>query len=140
MNTSDNRVNGPDIDVPDSCSRGNGEDNTGSKTYQTYTKTNPETGEVYSGRTSGTGTPAENVRRRDANHHMNAKGFGPAVLDKSSSDYQAIRGREQMLIEHHGGAQSTGGNSGNTINGIGANNKNRDSYINAAKGEFGEIE
>src|SRR5690606_7693453 len=27
------------------------------KTYQTYTKTNPDTGEVYSGRTSGTKAP-----------------------------------------------------------------------------------
>ncbi len=69
------------------------------KTYQTYTKTNPETGEVYSGRTSGYGNPAENVRRRDANHHMNRKGFGPAVLDKSSTNYNSIRGREQLLIE-----------------------------------------
>ena len=45
------------------------EGGTGLRTYQTYTKTNPKTGKVYSGRTSGTGTPAENVRR-DANHHM----------------------------------------------------------------------
>ena len=116
------------------------EGGTGVRTYQTYTKTNPKTGQVYSGRTSGTGTPAENVRRRDANHHMNDKGFGPAVLDRSSSNSQAIRGREQMLIDHHGGAQSTGGNSGNAINGISSNNKNRDNYINAARGEFGDIE
>lgn len=34
-----------------------------------------------------------------------------------------------MLIDHYGGPQSTGGTSGNTINGIGANNKNRDTYI-----------
>ncbi|MDX1702018.1 MAG: hypothetical protein R3250_15435 [Melioribacteraceae bacterium] len=27
------------------------------KTYQTYTKTNSKTGEVYTGRTIGTGTP-----------------------------------------------------------------------------------
>lgn len=112
----------------------------GSKTYQTYTKTNPVTGEVYSGRTSGTGTPAENVRNRNANHHMNAKGFGPAVLDKTSDSYEAIRGREQMLIDYHGGAQSMGGKSGNAINGIGPNNQKKDIYINAAKGEFGDIE
>ena len=79
------------------------------KTYQTYTKTNPTTGEVYSGRTSGTGTPLENIARRDANHHMNAKGFGPAQLDKSSSNYNAIRGREQQLIDLNGGAKSMGG-------------------------------
>ncbi len=69
------------------------------KTYQTYTKTNPQTGEVYSGRTSGYGTPTENVRARDRGHHMNDNGFGPAVLDKSSTNYNAIRGREQLLIK-----------------------------------------
>ena len=109
------------------------------KTYQTYTKTNPQTGEVYSGRTSGYGNPAENIRRRDANHHMNRKGFDPAVLDKSSSDYNAIRGREQMLIEKFGGAKSDGGTSGNAINGIGKNNKKKDIYIKSAKKIFGDI-
>lgn len=29
---------------------------------------------------------------------MNSRGYGPAVLDKSSTNYNAIRGREQMLI------------------------------------------
>ena len=112
----------------------------GKKTFQTYTKKNPVTGEVYSGRTSGIGTPAENVRKRDANHHMNDKGFGPAVLDKTSDNYEAIRGREQILIDNYGGAQSMGGTSGNAINGIGPNNKKKDIYINAAKGEFEDIE
>ena len=41
------------------------------KTYQTYTKTNKETGQVFVGRTSGYGTPEQNVKRRDQNHHMN---------------------------------------------------------------------
>lgn len=71
---------------------------------------------------------------------MNNKGFGPAVLDKTSDNYEAIRGREQMLIDYHGGAQSMGGTSGNAINGIGPNNQKKDIYINAAKGEFGDIE
>ena len=110
------------------------------KTYQTYTKTNPQTGKVYSGRTSGYGNPAENVRRRDANHHMNRKGFGPAVLDKSSTNYNSIRGREQLLIEKNGGAKSTGGTSGNAINGIGKNNKKKSIYINSAIEEFGGFE
>lgn len=51
----------------------------GQKTYQTYTKTNPITGEVYSGRTSGRGSPFENVARREVGHHMNEKGFDVAV-------------------------------------------------------------
>jgi RHS repeat-associated protein len=50
--------------------------------YVTYTKTNPQTGEVYSGRTMGTGDPAKIVKARDSGHHMNKAGFGPAVLDK----------------------------------------------------------
>ena len=80
------------------------------KTHQTYTKTNPSTGQVYSGRTSGTGTPAQKVARRDAGHHKTADGFGPARLDKSSSNAAAIRGREQQLLEAaHGGAKSRGG-------------------------------
>ena len=112
----------------------------GSKTYQTYTKTNPVTGEVYSGRTSGKGSPADNVRNRDSNHHMNNKGFGPAKLDKTTDNYYAIRGREQMLIDYYGGAKSVGGTSGNAINGIGPNNKKRTIYLNASKGEFGDIE
>ena len=108
----------------------------GGKTYQTYTKTNPVTGEVYSGRTSGYGTPEQNVARRDAHHHMNAKGFGPAVLDKSSNNYDAIRGREQQLIDMYGGAKSTGGTSGNTIKGISSNNPKYDTYMNACNQEF----
>jgi RHS repeat-associated protein len=107
------------------------------KTYQTYTKTNPETGEVYTGRTSGTGTPEENVANRDVNHHMNDQGFGPAKLDKSSSNPDAIRGREQQQIEANGGAKSQGGTSGNAINGVSAKNPKADQYKNAANQEFG---
>ncbi|MGN0632908.1 MAG: polymorphic toxin-type HINT domain-containing protein [Oscillospiraceae bacterium] len=109
------------------------------KTYQTYTKTNPKTGEVYSGRTSGYGTPKENVAKRDKNHHMNEKGFGPAVLDKSSTNKDAIRGREQQLIDSNGRAKSQGGTSGNAIRGIGLNNKNKDRYMKSATDEFGEL-
>lgn len=90
----------------------------GTKTYQTYTKTNSTTGEVYSGRTSGTISPVENIRIRDMKHHINDKGFDPAVLDKSSTNAAAIRGREQQLIDMNGGAKSIGGGSGNAINEI----------------------
>ena len=65
---------------------------------------------------------------------------GPAVLDKTSSDYNAIRGREQLLFEKYGGAKSTGGTSGNAINGIGKNTKKKSIYNNAAIDEFGDIE
>ena len=104
--------------------------------YQIYTKSNPETGEVYSGRTSGYGSAVDNGKKRDLNHHMNDKGVGPAKFDET--DYNAIRGREQMLIEANGKAKSVGGTSGNAINGIGPNNKNRDKYLNAAKDAFGK--
>lgn len=62
---------------------------------------------------------------------MNAKGFGPAQLDKSSANPAAIRGREQQLIDQHGGAQSAGGTSGNKINGISHRNPNRDAFMKA---------
>jgi len=77
----------------------------GAKSFQTYLKHHPNL-EPYAGRTSGTGTPEENVQLRDrSRHHMNEKGYGEAELDKSSSNPDAIRGREQQLIEANGGAQ-----------------------------------
>ncbi|MCB2362510.1 RHS repeat-associated core domain-containing protein [Clostridium estertheticum] len=106
------------------------------KTYQTYTKVNTKTGEVYSGRTSGKGTPLENVANRDRNHHMNDKGFEPSELDVSTTNKNAIRGREQQLIDKNGGAKSQGGTSGNAINGIGKNNKKKEIYLKAAEKEF----
>lgn len=109
----------------------------GQRTYQTYTKTNPRTGEVYSGRASGRGTPAQNVARRDSSHHKTKEGFGPARLDRSSSNPQAIRGREQQLIERNGGARSQGGTSGNQINGISDRNPNGAACRAAANKEFG---
>jgi RHS repeat-associated protein len=105
----------------------------GTTTYQTYTKTHPTTGEVYTGRTSGKNTPEQNVKNRDSNHHMNKEGFGPAKLDKSSTNKDAIRGREQQLINQNGGAKSQGGSSGNKINGISPNNSKIDTYLNATK-------
>jgi hypothetical protein len=107
-------------------------------TYETYTKTN-KNGVVYSGRTKGNGSPTQNVNKRDRNHHMTKKGYGPAVLDKSSPNSSSIRGREQMLVDANGGAQSFGGSSGNAINGISPTNPNRMTYLNAAMKEFGLI-
>jgi hypothetical protein len=111
----------------------------GKKTYQTYTKTNLETGEVYSGRTSGTEDAATNVANRDRNHHMTEQGFGPAELDQSSSNPDAIRSREQQLIGAHGGAQSEGGTSGNAYNGISRTNKKGPGYLDAATQTFGKL-
>ena len=109
------------------------------KTYQTYTKTHPVTKEVYVGRTSGTLSPKENVQKRDRNHHMNKKGFGPAELDKSSSNPDAIRGLEQHMIEVYGGAKVDGGTSGNTINGISPTNPKAEYYKQQMLLEFFNI-
>ena len=65
------------------------------KTYVTYTKVNPKTDEVYSGRAIGYGTPKEVVANRDRKHHMNEKGFEKAKLDRFSTNPDAFRGREQ---------------------------------------------
>ena len=108
------------------------------KTYQTYIKTNPFTKKKYVGRTSGKGTPLENIQKRDRNHHMNKKDYGPAELDKSSDNPDAIRGQEQYQIEQNGGAQSQGGDSGNAINGVSPRNPNREKYEQERKKEFGE--
>jgi RHS repeat-associated protein len=110
----------------------------GEKTYQTYIKKakDPSTHGDYSGRTSGTGTPEQNIAKRDANHHMNDT-HGPAMLDKSSNNPDAIRGREDQNIQSNGGAQSHKGTSGNRIEGISPNNNKKQQYINAANKEFG---
>jgi RHS repeat-associated protein len=108
-------------------------------TYQTYTRYNPSTGQCYPGRTSGDGTPEANVRNRGYGQPLlNAEGFNPPVLDRSSSSYNAIRGREQQLIELNGGARSSGGDSRNMINGIGRMNLAGPTiYTPAANSAFG---
>lgn len=115
--------------------------------FVTYTKRNKETGEVYSGRASGKISDdainddlAEQIlAKRDSSHHKNEEGFDFAKLDVYSLDSDATRGREQMLIEHFGGAQSEGGSSGNKLNSISHRNKKRDDYLEAARKIFGGI-
>lgn len=111
----------------------------GGKTFQTYTRTNPTTNEVYSGRTSGDGKPQQNVDKRNASSPLNDQGFNDAVLDRSSSNASSIRGREQQLIEQFGGAQSQGGASANKINGISPSNPSRQNYLDNALQEFGKL-
>ncbi|MEJ0037671.1 MAG: hypothetical protein WDO68_16625 [Gammaproteobacteria bacterium] len=109
------------------------------KTYTTYTRKNESAGKVYSGRTSGKGTAEQQVKARTSAPDHEAKtreGYGPAKVDKNSPNADAIRGREQQLIEQNGGAQSTGGTSGNTINGVSPNNPNAQKYEQACQGEF----
>ena len=70
---------------------------------------------------------------------MNEKGYGPAVLDKSSTNKDAIKGREQQLVDANGGAQSKGGTSGNAINALDPKKPTTSGFIQAAEKEFGVI-
>ncbi|WP_010304026.1 hypothetical protein [Candidatus Odyssella thessalonicensis] len=107
------------------------------KFYFTYTKYKPKTGQTYSGRGSGVGDPnnpydvQRALERRDARHHKNAEGYGRAKLDKVSTNPDSIRGREQIQMDSFGGAQSTGGTSGNSINGIRKNHPKKDIFMQA---------
>jgi RHS repeat-associated protein len=95
------------------------------KTYQIYIKIHPQTGLIYVGRTSGLSSPQMNVRRRDYNHHMSAKGFGIAEMQFTSIDKYAIRGLEQILIMKYRALNI----SANAINGISPTNLERKKYI-----------
>ncbi len=109
------------------------------KTSTTYTRTNAE-GVVYSGKTSGKGTPEQQVAARTGQPDHQAKtagGYGPGVVDKNSPNANAIRGREQQLINRNGGAQSQGGASGNKINSVSPSNPQRETYQKACTKEFG---
>jgi RHS repeat-associated protein len=111
--------------------------------YVTYTRTNPATGQVYSGRTSGyADEPISAIlnRRAAGQPLLNAEGFQKPVVDVVSTNSGAIRGREQQLIDFNGGAQSVGGTSRNKINGISDwTNLNRPFYINESISEFGAL-
>lgn len=109
-------------------------------TYVTYTRVNPKTGQIYAGRTGGYGNPEALVARRAAGQPLlNAEGFAPPVVDRATTNYGAIRGREQQLIDSIGGAQSVGGSARNKINGVADFNPNRPFYMNAAQREFGNL-
>lgn len=121
--------------------------------YVTYTRnyTAPDgTTHVYSGRTSGEiekGSPeplkrsyaeafiSQRMRSKDHNSITDI-GFGDPKLDKYSLNYGAIRGREQLNIDKHGGAAYQGGSSANLVNGISEYNPFRERYLKAAKREF----
>ena len=102
------------------------------KTYHTYIKEH-KNGSIYVGRTSGYLTPDKNLTRRDARHHMNVKGYKQAQLDKTSNNKNAIRGREQQLIEKY----RAEGRLANPINGISNKNPKKRKYINSSNREFG---
>ncbi|SHN37893.1 RHS repeat-associated core domain-containing protein, partial [Mucilaginibacter sp. OK098] len=110
--------------------------------YLTYlkSKTNADGSvTIYSGRTSGGINESDDIilRRRDATHHI--EGYGPAVLDKSSTNRLAIRGREQQLIDYFGRAKSDNGTSGNLIRGVDKRNVLGRVYHTAATLRFGGL-
>ena len=112
--------------------------------YVSYTKYNPSTGQVYVGRTSGYGDPSMLVKMRDYGHKdKDIEGFLPALLDRAlpatlpydarqlDPMYQAIRGREQLYIDHLKGPQSI--KCRNEINGISPLNPMRNTYLTMGK-------
>lgn len=121
--------------LPDPSTEKNGGTKRLGRIYVTYTKFNRTATRAYSGRTSMVVDLDKNlevqadsaVASRDVNHHINkdendeqkGPGFLPAVRDEfdvgaainyadrySDAAYWRIRGREQQLIDFHGGAQS----------------------------------
>ncbi len=108
--------------------------------FLTYTKEHESNGKVYSGRASGFGKSVKVLAKRESFHHMNKEGYLPAEIDKYSYNSDAIRGREQYLVDKNGGAQSQGATSGNKINPISKRNKNRKKYLDACKQIFGTLE
>jgi len=114
------------------------------KLYMTYTMTDAD-GLVYSGRTSGYGTPSEVLENRQNNHHTAKQGFGNVQIDKiayGGQDKLAIRGREQQLIDKNGTTQSDTinghkGTSGNAIRGVSKFNPRVPIYHKAANKAFG---
>jgi hypothetical protein len=120
--------------------------------YITYIKPSLTPGGVpYVGRTRGYGTPGRILADRDAGHHLNGTHddaildtMGDATLpvDQRHSDpaYQAMRGREQDMIDYYGGAQSQGGTSANKIRGIALDNELLETYMEAAGDAFARVE
>jgi len=113
----------------------------GIRLFITYIKENSKTGELYVGRASGLVDNANNEaadivrKKRDSSHHRNKNGFGESVIDRISTNSDAIRGREDLLIRK---AKELG-ISGNKYMGISKRNKKKKQYINAAIDLFGDI-
>jgi RHS repeat-associated protein len=108
--------------------------------FVTYTRANPATGQVYSGRTSGFGNPQSIVNARAGGHGARLGGFGSPAVDRwavGAQGYAAVRGREQQLIDANGGAQSDGGSSANLIRGVSKRNPLAEIYDKAATATFG---
>ncbi len=109
----------------------------GQKIHVLYGKPGQNGVPDYIGRTSGKVDSLNEkeikpiIKNRDRNHHMNEKGFGKAKQIEVSTEYDVIRGLEQLYIDKLGGAQSMGGTSSNAINSISKTNPKREQYLDA---------
>ncbi|HEY2854904.1 MAG TPA: RHS repeat-associated core domain-containing protein [Gemmatimonadaceae bacterium] len=109
--------------------------------YVTYTRIGPN-GQVYSGRTSGLGDPQSIVNARARTHDPRLAEFGPPVVDQWATGLDgrsAIRGREQQLIDYHGGAQADQGSSANLIRGVRKDNPAGLLYWQLSNEQFGPL-
>ncbi len=108
--------------------KANGKTLTHAKTYELYLKKNG-----YAGRTSGLDGATLNARRRNANHHKN-NDLGPKhKILLSSTNRDAIRGAEDILIRR----QMAKGKTANRLKGISDKNPDRKYYWDQALKEFG---
>ncbi len=108
------------------------------KIYVTYVMTNPKTSQVYVGRTSGIGDPLKIALRRYYSHTFRRlQGYTNLMIDKWSNSKDAIRGREQQLIDFYGGIGSK--KVGNYIRGVARWNPRGRIYYDSSNKEFGKI-
>jgi hypothetical protein len=80
------------------------------------------------------------MMNRFRTHHMRALGFGSPTLDAAShgpAGYAASRGREQQLVDHHGGVGSP--RVANAIRGVSRFNPAGRLYHAASNGQFGPL-
>jgi hypothetical protein len=109
--------------------------------WVTYRLFHPD-GRVYVGRASGFGTPQQVMKARYARHViLRAEGF---YLDEKLSldkfvvgNRDAIRGREQQLLDHVGGVGHP--KVRNAIRAVSPLNPNRYTYHNASNALWGEL-
>ncbi len=104
------------------------------RSFQTYTKDNLDSWNMYSGRTSGARDPVDNVWRRGLAEYPPGN-YDHPFLDCSSDSYGAIRGREQQLIDHYRSLNR----SDNTDNGVSPFNPLRGYYLQQGLRECGFI-
>ena len=108
--------------------------------YIIYLKWNFDRTKVYVGRTSGQVSQmsvseiGKVLRKRDSNHAMNDTNFLPAEIRHVSTNADAVRGQEQVLIEKYKKLEI----SANKINGISPRNPKKWIYLSAALETFGE--